>query len=69
MGFGGSPSISAPPTPAPLPPVEDDEELARLARQRKSLEAKRSGRKNLRIELVRNPGVAAGNYGGLRIPE
>jgi len=68
MAFDSSPSVPAPPPPPPPPePIDDEEEKARLAAQRKSLEAKRRGRKSLVIS-PRNPGMAANAFPGLRVP-
>ncbi len=65
--------LSKPPSvdpPKPPPPAEDpgpsDEEKARLARQRKSMDARRTGRSSLVIGR-KNPGVSAKAGSGLRI--
>lgn len=49
LRFDPGPSMPAPPPPPP-PAEEDAGRLAELARQRKSLEAKRAGRSRLVIE-------------------
>jgi len=67
LTFGGPPSIPPPPPPPPPTDEEDEARLAELARQRRDLEARRAGRRALRID--RNPGVSATGGGGLRIPE
>ena len=54
-----------PPPPPPPPVVDDAEEAARVARQRRSLEKRRTGRKSLVIE-PQGPQAA---QGGLQIPK
>ncbi len=68
---GGGADVPAPPEQKPARPVVDEEEQRRLAKQRKSLEAKRRGRNSLVVK-PRNPGVASGSTGqadtsGLRV--
>lgn len=69
MGKGASAPI-VPPIPDASVEVEDEEELRRIARQRKDLEAQRAGRKSLKIDLT-NPGIASTSQviNGLRIPD
>ena len=68
-GGGGSAPSPPPPPPPPAPPPVDEEEIRRLARQRRALEAKRAGRRSLRIDLP-GPGITyPTQMEGLRLPE
>ena len=58
-----------PPPPEPEPKsLTSEEEEAKLARQRKDLEAKRSGRKSLVIPKDRGMATTATKSAGLKIP-
>lgn len=60
-----TPALPPPPDPKP---ITNEEEEAKLARQRKDLEAKRKGRSSLVIPKDRGMATTATKSAGLRLP-